>query len=467
MPFQTAQPPAWVKDAIFYQIFPDRFSNGDPANDPRNCEPWGNPPTPANFFGGDLAGIAQKLDYLQRLKINALYLTPIFQAETNHRYDTTDYYNIDPALGTNTSFQYFVNQLHERGLRIILDGVFNHTGDSFPQFQNLLQENERSPYKDWYLVHKYPLQVNPTSYETCGGCTYLPKLNIHNSEVRSYLLDVARFWLFEACIDGWRLDSAVKISQDFWQEFRQVVKTTSPQAYIVGEVWWEPTPWLNNATFDGGTNYLLRTLILTFFARREMDAEDFRVEIDSLITRLGEAAYFMLNFLSSHDTPRAYSLFHGEVKSLRLAIIFLFCMVGAPLIYYGDEIGLPGGNDPDCRRCMIWDTSQWNEQVLACYEQMATLRSAQEALRRGGYESLLAFERLFVFRRFTENENILIVLNAGNAAEEIRIDTHSDHATWIDYLTGQKFLSEHGFLTLSNVPATSALILIGKPAGDE
>ena len=175
-------------------------------------------------------------------------------------------------------------------------------------------------------MHKFPLQTHPTSYETCGGCTYLPKLNIQNPGVRSFLLDVARFWLVEAGIDGWRLDSAVKVPRDFWQEFRQVVKTNSPDAYLVGELWWEPGPWLTPPLFDGGTNYLLRALILTFFARHEMDAEDFRVEVDSLLDRLGEAGNWMLNFLSSHDTPRAFTLFNGEVSDFKAShhVSFLY-----------------------------------------------------------------------------------------------------------------------------------------------
>jgi cyclomaltodextrinase len=454
--------PDWVRDSIFYQIFPDRFCRGGNALSGTGIEPWGNRPTANNFFGGNLDGIGQKLDHLKELNINAVYLTPIFRAETNHKYDTADYYLIDPGFGSNESFKEFVENLHHHKIRLILDGVFNHSGKNFPPFVDLLKEGEKSPYRDWYRVLRFPLTIHPTTYETCGGSTYLPKLNLEHEEVRSFLLDVARFWIEKYGIDGWRLDSAVKVPRSFWKEFHATVKKASPEAYVVGELWWEPTPWLDQGLMDGGTNYVLRSLMLTFFARKEMDAEDFRFEIDSLVTRLGNAASYMVNFLSSHDTPRAFSIFQGEVDYLRLAIIFLFCMVGTPMIYYGDEVGLPGQNDPDCRRCMPWEPREWNPTIFDCYKQLSKLRASEIALRRGDYESLLAIDRLLVFRRFTADRNIIVVLNVGNEMVNIKIDTHSEHEKWLNFFTGEIVQIENQIIELDVIPSTSALIYISQ-----
>jgi len=234
MTSNTNQYPDWVRDAIFYQIFPDRFYRGKTGPQDRQLEPWGDPPCTDSFFGGDLVGIRQKLDHLRTLNVNALYLTPIFRAETNHKYDTTDYYQIDPAFGTNANFREFIESLHAREVKVILDGVFNHSGEKFPAFEDLLSKGERSAYKDWYRVLKFPLATHPTTYETCGGCTYLPKFNLGNEQVRSLLLHVADFWIKGYGIDGWRLDSAVKVPGFFWKEFYTVVKNASTDAYVAG-----------------------------------------------------------------------------------------------------------------------------------------------------------------------------------------------------------------------------------------
>lgn len=456
------QSPSWVKDAIFYQIFPDRFYRGRADQENKSFEPWGNLPRVDSFFGGNLDGILKKLDHLQMLKINALYLTPIFKAETNHKYDTSDYYLIDPAFGSNEEFKMFVDSLHQQSLKVILDGVFNHSGEKFPPFVDLWNKGEKSSYKEWYRILRFPLTIYPTTYETCGGCTYLPKFNLDNEQVRALLLDVARYWIKNYSIDGWRLDSAVKVPTNFWKDFYTIVKGLSPDAYVTGEVWWEPTTWLAKGMMDGTTNYLLRSLMLTFFARHEMDAEDFRVEIDSLIARLGESAGYMLNFLSSHDTPRAFTQFNGEIKYLRLAIIFLFCMMGVPMIYYGDEIGLPGGSDPDCRRCMPWDPKDWNTAILECYKKVSSLRTSQIALRRGKYESLLANDHLFAFRRFFEDQSIIVLLNVGNEMVNINIDTNSSHMYWLNYFTGEVIKTENSKIKFPRISSADAIILIAQ-----
>ena len=451
--------PEWVKDAVFYQIFPDRFCNGDLTNDPPETEPWGNPPNRTNFFGGDLQGIIEKLDYLQGLGVNALYLNPIFKARTNHKYDTTDYFEIDPSFGSNDLFIKFVHELHRRDMRIILDGVFNHCGDSIWAFEDVKIHGESSRYADWFIVRSFPVTANPPSYYTCGGAPYLPKFNINNPQVQDYIFQVATHWLKEASIDGWRLDCCQKIPLLFWQEFRKIVKDVNPQAYLVGEIWREAAPCIQGDTFDGITNYRLRELILNYCAAFILDAEDFSYEMEQLYKSLGSAAPAMLNLLGCHDTPRILTVFQGEVDRMLIALAFLFTTIGTPLIYYGDEVGLLGGMDPDCRRTMQWQEGLWNLRIQNAYRKLIDLRKHHIALRRGNFESLLAFERVFAYRRILEKDEVIIILNPGAIVENLAIPTNSTVEQWHDLFNDKEYLSVNGRLNFTRVPAVSFSIL--------
>ncbi|MCR6711404.1 MAG: glycoside hydrolase family 13 protein [Demequina sp.] len=251
----TDSVPEWVKDAVFYQIFPERFANGDPSIDPEGVVPWDTPPSRGNFFGGDLAGIAAHLDHIEALGANAIYLTPIFEADTNHRYDTADYFRIDHRLGDLEAFRRFVVAAHDRGIRVVLDAVFNHCGEGHWAFRHLHAHREDSPYRDWFTYDSLPLTREPeANYATCEGCKYLPKLNHANQQVRDYLIDVGRHWLGEG-IDGWRLDMPFLMPHDFWRDFRRAIKSEDEDCYIVAEVWEEATEWLHGDLSDGAMNY--------------------------------------------------------------------------------------------------------------------------------------------------------------------------------------------------------------------
>lgn len=245
MPITT---PDWVKDAVFYQIFPDRFARSKAVAKPTFLEPWDAPPTVHGFKGGDLIGVLEHLDYLQDLGVNAIYFNPIFQSTANHRYHTYDYFRVDPILGGNEAFQRLLDEAHRRGIRIVLDGVFNHASRGFFQFNHLLENGPASPYKDWFIVHSWPLHAydhqRPPNYAAWWNLHALPKLNTANPAVREFLWDVARYWI-EQGIDGWRLDVPNEINDDeFWREFRRRVKEANPEAYIVGEIWGDATRWL-------------------------------------------------------------------------------------------------------------------------------------------------------------------------------------------------------------------------------
>jgi cyclomaltodextrinase len=452
--------PDWVPDAIFYQVFPDRFCNGDRSNDPPATEPWGNAPTRENFSGGDLQGVADKLDYLQDLGVNALYLNPIFRARTNHKYDTCDYFEVDPAFGSNDLLKQLVREVHRRKMHIILDGVFNHCGDGFWAFEDVKARGAASPYADWFIVRSYPIRASPLSYYTCGGAWYLPKLNLSHGPVQEYILDVARHWLHEAAIDGWRLDTPCKIPLAFWREFRGAVKAVNPQAYLVGEIWREAGPWIQGDMFDGTTNYRLRELILSYCVENVLDAEDLAFELNLLFRTHGDAAPFMLNLLGSHDTRRVLTAMRGEVDRLLLAVALLMTVPGAPLIYYGDEIGLCGGMDPDCRRTMVWDEARWNRRISNAYRKLIRLRRTHPALQRGRFEALIGFDRVLAYRRVYEEDEVIIVLNPGAAVTDLAIPTRSGAHTWRDLWSGQQRLAPNGAILMDCMPAVSFAILV-------
>jgi glycosidase len=464
METQAADRPAWVQDAVFYQIFVDRFRNGDPGNDPPGAQPWGTPPTRENVFGGDLRGIREGLPYLADLGVNALYLTPIFAAGTNHRYDTHDYLAIDPALGDVEQLRALVAEAHRLGIRVVLDAVFNHCGDGFWAFRDLLERGAESPYRDWFFVRRFPIGQEPPTYQTCGGAAYLPKLNTEHSEVRRYLLQVATQWVEQADIDGWRLDVPWKVPVAFWEEFRAAVKAVKPDAYVVGEVWRDARPWLK--LWDGAMNYRLRESILDFCVRDHMDAEDFAFETAELLRHHAEAAPWMLNLLGSHDTPRLLTLCRRDERRALLALTALFTLPGAPMLYYGDEVGMEGENDPDCRRCMEWDEGRWRDTMVATCRRLIRLRRDLPALRRGSWEALLQFNGLCAYRRRFEGEEAIVVLNPRDAQADVSLPLPDGPAgCWRDALGGGRYAAHGGMLRIEDVPACAALVLV--PTGNQ
>ncbi|WP_322805870.1 glycoside hydrolase family 13 protein [Thermanaerothrix sp.] len=410
--------PEWVADAIFYQIFPDRFANGDPDNDPPNVRPWGSPPDLYHFQGGDLKGILQRLDYLLDLGITAVYLNPIFLSPSTHRYNTTDYFRIDERLGSMQDFEQLLDYAHRQGVRIILDGVFNHCGRGFFAFVDVLENQQYSAYRDWFHIHKFPLNAysrGPAHYEAWWGIKSLPKFNTSNPRVRKYLMSVARFWT-EKGIDGWRLDVPNEIDDDsFWAEFRETVKRVNPEAYLVGEIWEVNPRWVSEGHFDGLMNYPLREAILRFL-NRETTASQFVQDVEHVLNAYApENRLAMYVPLGSHDTPRVITVLGGHREAVKLAFALQFALPGAPAIYYGDEIGLPGEKDPDCRRAFPWDEAFWDQDLRAWVKRLIQLRKAQIALRRGEFRfvSVEDSSRCCAFVRQHPHGSVLVVTNAG------------------------------------------------------
>jgi glycosidase len=452
----------WMQDAIFYQVFPERFSNGDPENDPPEVKPWGTPPTSQNFMGGDLQGLLDKLPYLQELGINAIYMTPIFTAQSNHKYDTTDYLQVDPAFGDRELLKKLIHSAHENGIRVIFDAVFNHCGNSFWAFKDVMARGRESEYYDWFILEDQPAGENFPNYQTCGGAPFLPKLNTTHPAVRQYLLKVAAYWMKETNLDGWRLDVPWKVPMDFWQEFRQVVKNIRPDAIIVAETWRDTAHWLQGDTCDSVMNYPFRDYVLDYCIRDTMDAEDF----DYFVTRLhevyGDIASMQLNLLGSHDTARLLTLCQGVVSRAILAYICLFTSVGAPMVYYGDENGMLGENDPDCRRCMKWESSDWNIALRAPLQKLITLRKNHPALRQGHYESLLTFNGVYAYRRILNKDQVIVITNPREMCTMLHIPIPGETAAreWVDALSGKRFISHSEHLLLPKLAAQEGLVLI-------
>lgn len=433
MPIVT---PDWVKDAVFYQIFPDRFARSQSVAKPANLEPWESPPTPQGFKGGDLIGVLERLDYLQDLGVNAIYFNPVFQSASNHRYHTHDYYQVDPILGGNGALRKLLDEGHRRGLRIVLDGVFNHASRGFYQFNHLLELGPHSPYVDWFIVHDWPVNSyseGAPNYAAWWGLAALPKFNTNTPAVREFLWGVARHWV-EQGIDGWRLDVPAEIDDvPFWQEFRRQVKGANPNAYIVAEIWHEARRWLQGDQFDATTNYLFNKACIAFFVGEAMDRPltegkgyspisplDGRGFADFIDEVLGlydwQIDLAQLNPLGSHDTARFSSIARGDEAALRLATLYQMTYPGPPSIYYGDEIGLAGGHDPECRKAMPWDEGMWNAGLRVYFKNCVALRRASPALRRGEYRRLYANRMVYAFARRLGAETFVIALNAGKSS---------------------------------------------------
>jgi cyclomaltodextrinase len=453
--------PAWIPDAVFYQIFPERFRNGDPSNDPAGTAAWGGVPDRENSFGGDLAGIVEKLDYVAGMGFNALYLNPIFRAGTNHKYDTHDYFAIDPAFGDDASFDRLVQEAHARGMRVVLDGVFNHCGLGFEPFQDLLRKGERSRYRDWFQVYGYPVRTAPVpNYATCGGAHYLPRLNTGNPEVEAFVHEVALHWLSRG-IDGWRLDVPYEIATDFWRRFRVVVKGAHSDAYLVAEEWRDPSSFLRGDTFDGATHYLLRGLAFDFLIKNALTGEAFSRGLETLRSRLPSGSDLgMLTLLGGHDTARLMTECGGDADLAILLFTFLLTMPGAPVIYYGDENGMEGANDPDCRRPMVWSPDLWVSEVRTAVTRLIALRRRHACLRRGELEAVWANDRVYAYRRSLEGQSALVILNNSLLPRSIAIPTDlPDGTALVDALSERRFTICGGRLELSPLEPRRPLVL--------
>jgi cyclomaltodextrinase / maltogenic alpha-amylase / neopullulanase len=460
--------PTWAQDAIFYQIFPDRFNKGRSDYTFPNMQPWGSKPSIHGFQGGDLQGIIQKMDYLQDLGINALYLNPIFRSPSNHRYNTSNYYEIDPKLGTLDDFKLLLRESHQRNIRIILDGVFNHTGRGFFAFNDIIENQQYSPYLDWFIVNRFPIDAYSPgeAKDYLGWWKYksLPKLNYANPKVRKFFLDVARYWV-DLGTDGWRLDVPNEIDDDpFWADFRRVVKAANPDAYLVGEIWEVDSRWVGDTHFDGLMNYPLRVAVLDMLMDR-INAQEFGNRVERLLDVYPkDNTLSMFNLLSSHDTERIFTLSNQDIGLVKLGYAFLMAYVGSVSIFYGDEIGLQGGKDPDCRRAFPWNPDEWKKELRTYLQKLIQIRKQYPALRGAGYQRLDADNPLTIYAmaRSSEAETVVCIFNTDVTEQPVSVKVFAvgweNGQTVKDLLGGGTMVVEDGAILLS-LPSYATVLL--------
>jgi glycosidase len=407
----------------------------------------------------------EKIPYLSELGVDAIYLTPILSSPSTHKYDTTDYYQIDPHFGDLETFKELVKRCHEKGIKVILDGVFDHCGYNFWAFQDVVKKGPKSRYVDWFDIYSFPIKTRPRpTYETWGkDLWWMPRLMTENPDVRKYLLDVAVYWVKEAGIDGWRLDVAGELGHDFLRELRKAVKRVNPDAIIIGEIPHFASAWLQGDQCDSVMNYPFRLAVVDFFAKGTIDAEEFDARLAKLRMMYKETVNHVLyNLVGSHDTVRFLSLCTNKIERLMLTLIFQFTYPGMPAIYYGDERGMTGGPDPDCRRTMDWGELKGQKlRLFELYRKLIALRKEHLALRTGDFRTQFVDPKnnLYSYLRRSESQEILIVLNNSTKTRRVAIPSPRNwRGAVIDLLEGGKYQIIRGKIHASLGPY-SGLIL--------
>ncbi|MBD3881110.1 glycoside hydrolase family 13 protein [Phormidium tenue FACHB-886] len=481
MPIYT---PDWVKHAVFYQIFPDRFAKGGHPSQIMDAstqlEAWEAAPTLQGYKGGNLWGVIEQLDYIQDLGFNAIYFTPVFQSTCNHRYHTQDYYQIDPLLGGNEALYRLLEAAHWRGIKVVLDGVFNHVGRGFFFFNDILENGPHSPWIDWFKIEGWPLSAydgdRPANYTGWYGNRALPEFNHANPAVREYIMRVAEHWL-RVGIDGWRLDVPFCINEPgFWQEFRDRVKGINPNAYIVGEIWRDARKWLDGTQFDAVMNYPFTGATIAFTGGAHLNPEHIADRDYDAYPAIDAATYAdriqlllhaypwdiqlaQMNLLASHDTARLLTIANGDVETVKLATLMMMTFPGAPSIYYGDEVGLEGALDPDSRRSFP-AREHWHPEIMACHRRLIALRHSRLSLRIGEYRLLGAEDHLYVFARIWEGDVLIVAINAGETLGKIDLDAIGTRL----HAQPSRVLYSTGEYDTSQVVWTADNLFLGIPA---
>lgn len=428
-PADLNQTPSWVNDTVWYQIFPDRFANSAPGTKGSDVLPWQTGPvTNEEKYGGDLEGIRQKLPYLADLGITGIYLNPIMDAETNHKYDTRDYTKIDPSFGDDETMKRLVSEAHEKGIRVMMDAVFNHCGRKFAPWLDVQEKGRDSRYADWFMVQdwsdlKRHADTRDGRFYSFAFADWMPKLNTNNEEVIRYFCDVCEGWIRKYDIDGIRFDVGNEVSHRFLKRIREHIRNIRPDVYLLGEIWHDASQWLMGGEYDSVMNYPLMSGIHDYFLDSSMDKNEFEYMVNRCYTMyMQQNNNVLFNLLDSHDTERLMNRFHDlDIFYQQLAV--LFTLPGSPCIYYGTEIAMEGGFDPDCRRCMPWDEigSEENQERIRQIRSLIQLRKTEEASRSlhfhfpNKYSSRRCVEYI---KLDSENRKMEVVLNC--SGEEVQ-----------------------------------------------
>ena len=429
--------PEWAENKVVYQIFPSRFASSQPVDK----EVWYKAPvTSMDNLHGDLRGIIEHLDYVHSLGIDVLYMTPIFKSNSSHKYDTIDYYQIDPSFGTAEDLKELVQKAHEYGMKVVMDAVFNHTGKEFFAFEDILEKGNKSKYLDWYFIDELPLKSERgeiPNFKCFGYYGGMPKLNLKNPEVEKFITDVACYWIRECDIDGWRMDVGDEISHFFWKNFRKAVKAVKKDMLIIGEIWHYAGDFLEGDEWDTVMNYPFYLNMIDLLADEKITVSQFIQNLGYLKGRLNKKCYpLMWNLIDSHDTARFLHLCKNNKKKQHLAAAFQLLLPGMPMIYYGDEYAMPGGNDPDCRRGMYWDEEYQDKEMFEWYKQLLQVRKKYECIVEG--ELIEAITK-------DEEETIVLIRKNGEETMALIFNCSSSEKRFNEYEGKYNLLGEELF----------------------
>ncbi len=418
--------PEWVSSTIWYQIFPDRFARADFDRNP-NALKWGSrKPRNEDVYGGDLEGIISRLDYLKDLGVSGIYLNPIFTAGSTHKYDTIDYYEIDPMFGDKATFKRMVEECHHRGIRVMLDGVFNHSGRDFAPWLDVIEKGSESKYFDWFMVNQWPFDTSKhhtkdNEFYSFAFTTMMPKLNTNNPEVINYVSEICEYWIQEFDIDGWRLDVANEISHALCKEIQKRCRAIKPDIYILGEIWHDSINWLRGDEFDSVMNYPLTTAINDYWFNTSLTSKNFEHSVNNCYHRyMHQTNKALFNMLDSHDTDRLYHRVNQNANIYYQQFALMFTMSGSLSLYYGTEIMLDGAHDPGCRACMPWNEidSGKHTDVLTQMKRLIEIRNQ--------YDACLSQQIQFEYHHndrvieYVKDQQLRVVVNASNQTIEIK-----------------------------------------------
>lgn len=415
--------PDWLKNAVVYNIFPDSFATGKRALDGRAGEMktqqgW----TLKSRLGGTIRGITENLDYIADLGFNCIYINPIFTAGEYHKYDLLDYFHVSPNMGTDEEFFELVSAAHDMGMRVVIDGVFNHCSWYFFAFDDVVKNGEKSEYKDWFYDLKFPV-VRPQEgvapdYESFAYEPKMPKLNSSNPEVRSYFMDVCTHWIRDFHVDGWRLDVANELDREFWRMFRRTARSINPESIMIGEIWESSERWLQGDMFDSTMNYDFRKNCRDFFAYETISAREFNARVTQMNMRYPTGVVQgQLNLLDSHDVNRFLFLCGGDIRKFRLAMLFLFAAPGVPCVFYGDELGIAGGEEFSLRGPMPWENPYNDEREFL--KGISALREHKAAVYGNFVCRYMDDDGAYVFERNYMGERLIVALNAREGGASI------------------------------------------------
>ena len=461
--FRPFTVPNWVERGVIYQIFPDRFANGSPANDAPKTEAWDAKPTWYNTFGGDVEGVASRVDYIKRLGVKAVYFTPVFRSPSVHRYDATDFKQVDPKFGTNEQFYNLTKTFRRNGIRTIMDFAFNHTAVDFPPFLDVRQKGAESAYKDWYWIKSYPVEVrdNPP-YAAFYGFPSMPKLNVMNPAAHAYVLSVIDFWRTNAALDGLRLDVANEVDPQMWRDLRATLKPKSPNTWILGEEWGDASAWLGGDQWDASMNYPFRGACVDFFARGTGDGQTF---LNRMLANYAmyppQVSRNQFNLLCSHDTERFLTDCQGDARKANLARVFQMTWVGTPSVYYGEEVGMEGGRDPDNRRGMRWDLATDANPTLRLFRSLIAIRNGSRELQSGEPVALASSGGALAFARVLDGRCAVVGINRADAPVTLSVTLPEGVVgrRYRDAQTGQSITAQNQTISLL-LPAYGSAILL-------